>query len=133
MSIELYGKKLNRMEIIEYMKKNYKKVREYKIEDENKHIFIWDPQNFKPKPRPIKENQKIVELTEEESRTLLFKGKKTENKEVDKVKKTNLCSFMKADGKECKAKLKHGNCYCVRHMKMYEKRNETVCKIIKKT
>ena len=128
-SIKLYGKELKSEEIIKFMKENYNKIREYKIEEENKHIFIWNPQNFKVKPRPINMKQKIVELTEEESRTLLFKGEKKQNKETDKAKKTNLCSFIKADGTECKAKLKHGNCYCIRHMKMQAKRCELVKKI----
>ena len=128
-NIKLYGKELKSEEIVKFMKENYDKIREYKIEEENKHIFIWNPQNFKAKPRPINMKQKIVELTEEESRALLFKGEKKENKETDKVKKTNLCSFIKADGTECKAKLKHGNCYCIRHMKMHAKRCELVKKI----
>ena len=128
-NIKLYGKDLKSEEIVNFMKENYNKIREYKIEEENKHIFIWNPQNFKSKTRPINMKQKIVELTEEESRMLLFKGEKKENKQTDKVKKTNLCIFIKADGNECKAKLKHGNCYCLRHMKMHAKRCELVKKI----
>ena len=141
-NIKLYDKELKSKEIINFMKENYNKIREYDVSRENKQIFIWKPQNIKVKQRPIKdtrvvpgkwnpikEEPKIVELTEEESRTLLFKGDKKENKETDKVKKTNLCSFIKADGNECKAKLKHGNCYCIRHMKMYAKRCELVKKL----
>lgn len=124
-NIKLYGKELKSEEIIKFMKENYTKIKEYKIEEENKHIFIWNPQNFKPKPRPIKEKQKIIELTEEESRSMLIKKRNKIMIEVDKSKKVNLCVFIKADGLECKAKLKHGNCYCVRHMKMVERRNKT--------
>lgn len=111
----------------EFNKENFVPIKKVMIAEENKHIFLWNPENHKPKQRPVKLTHKIIHLTIEES-IRLIKGMDKENKETDKNKKTNLCTFTKADGKPCGAKLKCGNKYCLRHMKMAK-----VCPVINKS
>jgi len=90
-----------------------------KKEEINKSIFIQKP--IKPffKDRPIKKG-KIVCLDLE---TII----KMRNKKVDtNIAKVNTCGWKKNDGNICNAKLKWGNCYCIRHMKIFEKSKENV-------
>lgn len=90
-----------------------------KKEDINKSLFIQNPLNPSFKARPMKDG-KIIVLDVE---TII----KMSNKKVDtNIPKVNTCGWKKNDGNICNAKLKWGNCYCLRHMKIFEKSKENV-------
>lgn len=82
----------------------------------DKTLFIHNPKVSYTISRPIIKQCKIIELSLNDIIKLQYN-----NLEENKKVKENKCKWIKLDGCVCNALLKHGNKYCVRHMKAANK------------
>ena len=85
----------------------------------NETLFIMNPKISYVKPRPSLKSCKVIELTLHEINKLQYENLEKNLKQ--KAVKENKCKWIKMDGCVCNALLKHGNKYCVRHMKLANK------------
>ena len=80
--------------------------------DINYSLFIMNPLNPRVKDRPITTSKiKLIEFQQ-------IKKLKQDQQNTIKV---NCCTWVKLNGQPCGAKLKWGNCYCMRHLKMKDR------------
>ena len=73
------------------------------------------PLHVKPFQYVNTKPSKVVCIDLEDVRTLIRKDNRVSKKTEPTV---NQCQWIKTDGAVCCAKLKNGNKYCLRHMKM---------------